>query len=157
MGRQATRWCDAPPPAPGDAIEAQRFTERQGLAQDNVFAIHRSRDGAVSAGTLSGGASLFKDGRFATYNTSSGLPSNTVASILEASDGTMWFGTPNGLAAFSRGGWRTYATGDGLPSNDINVLFQDRMGVIWVGTAKGIAIAEPGRVRPVPTTAPWDF
>ena len=137
----------------GDAIEAERFTERQGLAQDNVFAIHRSRDGAVWAGTLSGGASLFKGGRFATYNTGNGLPSNTVASILEASDGTMWFGTPNGLAAFSRGGWRTYATGDGLPSNDINVLFQDRMGVIWVGTAKGIAIVEPGRVRPVRTAA----
>jgi signal transduction histidine kinase/ligand-binding sensor domain-containing protein len=137
----------------GNAIEAERFTERQGLAQNNVFAIHRSRDGAVWAGTLSGGASLFKGGRFATYNTSNGLPSNTVASILEASDGTMWFGTPNGLAAFSRGGWRTYATGDGLPSNDINVLFQDRLGVIWVGTAKGIAIVEPGRVRPVRAAA----
>ncbi len=137
----------------GDAIETERFTERQGLAQNSVFAIHRSRDGAVWAGTLSGGASLFRGGRFTTYNSSNGLPSNTVASILEASDGTMWFGTPNGLAAFSRGGWRTYATGDGLPSNDINVLFQDRLGVIWVGTAKGIAIVEPGRVRPVRAAA----
>ena len=87
-----------------------------------------ARDGAVWAGTLSGGASRFKDGRFTNYDTTNGLSSNTVASILEATDGTMWFGTPNGLATFSRGGWRTYATGDGLPSNDVNVLFQDRIG-----------------------------
>jgi signal transduction histidine kinase/ligand-binding sensor domain-containing protein len=137
----------------GTAIDAEHFTQREGLAQNSVFAIHRSRDGGVWAGTLSGGASLFQGGRFVTYDTRNGLPSNTVASILEASDGTMWFGTPNGLAAFSRGGWRTYATGAGLPSNDVNVLFQDRLDVIWVGTAKGIGIVESGRVRPVGTAA----
>ena len=57
-GRQATRWRDAAP-SHGDAIEAERYTQRQGLTQNSVFAIHRSRDGAVWAGTLSGGASLF--------------------------------------------------------------------------------------------------
>jgi signal transduction histidine kinase/ligand-binding sensor domain-containing protein len=129
-----------------EVIAAERFTQRQGLAQDSVFAVHRARDGAVWAGTLSAGASVFRQGRFATYDTRNGLPSNTVASILEASDLTMWFGTPNGLTAFSRGGWRTYTTGDGLPSNDINTLFEDRLGVMWVGTAKGIAMVSAGRV-----------
>ena len=135
------------------AIQAEHFTQRQGLAQNSVFAIHRSRDGAVWAGTLSGGVSVLKGGTFATYDTASGLPSNTVTSILEASDSTMWFGTPNGLAAFSRGGWRTYATDEGLPSNDISVVFQDRKGVIWIGTAKGLAILEGDRVRPVGASA----
>jgi signal transduction histidine kinase/ligand-binding sensor domain-containing protein len=129
-----------------NAITAERFTQRQGLAQDSVFAIHRSRDGAVWAGTLSGGASVFNHGRFVTYDRRNGLPSNTVAAILETSDRTMWFGTPNGLTAFSRGRWRTYTTGDGLPSNEINTLFEDRAGVMWVGTAKGIAMIRDGRV-----------
>jgi len=133
----------------GDAIAAEHFTKRQGLAQDNVFAIRRARDGTVWAGTLSGGASLFKDGRFATYETRHGLASNTVTSILESRDGTMWFGTPNGLSAFSRGGWRTYLAKDGLPSNDINALFEDRSGVIWVGTAEGIAVVQAGQMRPI--------
>jgi signal transduction histidine kinase/ligand-binding sensor domain-containing protein len=129
-----------------DGIAAERFTQRDGLAQDSVFAIHRTRDGSVWAGTLSGGATLLGPNRPVTYDTRNGLPSNTVASMLEARDGTMWFGTPNGLAARSPAGWRTYTTGDGLPSNDVNTLFEDRLGTLWVGTAKGIAIVQNGAV-----------
>jgi signal transduction histidine kinase/ligand-binding sensor domain-containing protein len=137
----------------GGNLHVEHYTQRQGLAQDSVFAVHRARDGSVWAGTLSGGVSLFRDGRFATYDTSTGLPSNTVASILESRDGSMWFGTPNGLSTFSRGGWRTFTSRDGLPANDINALFEDRAGVIWVGTSKGIAVVEAGRTRAVDTAA----
>ena len=138
----------------GEKIAADRFTHRDGLAQDSVFAIHRARDGAVWAGTLTGGASVLRDGRFSTYGTSNGLTSNTVASILQSRDGTIWFATPNGLSAFSRGAWRTYVTKDGLPSNDVNVLYEDHAGVLWVGTAKGIAILEGGQLKPAGDSAP---
>ena len=110
---------------------------------------HRARDGAVWAGTLSGGASRFKDGVFTTHDMTSGLASNTVASILESADGTMWFATPNGLSAWSRGGWRTYRTDDGLPSSDVNSLLEDPDGTVWVGTASGLAVVQGGRVRAV--------
>ena len=135
-------------------ITAERFTQRDGLAQDSVFAIHRTRDGSVWAGTLSGGASLLSQGRPVTYDTRSGLPSNTVASLLEAGDGTMWFGTPDGLTALSPRGWRTYTTADGLPSNDVNTLFEDRAGTLWVGTAKGVALVQGGAVTSAGTSAP---
>ena len=135
-------------------IAAERFTERDGLAQNSVFAIHRTRDGSVWAGTLSAGASLLSQGRLVTYDTRSGLPSNTVASLLEARDGTMWFGTPNGLAARSRGGWRTYTAADGLPSNEVNTLFEDRDGTMWVGTATGVAVVERGTVRQAGASVP---
>ena len=135
-------------------ITAERYTQRDGLAQDSVFAIHRTRDGSVWAGTLSGGASLLTQGRPATYDTRSGLPSNTVASLLEAGDGTMWFGTPDGLTALSPRGWRTYRTADGLPSNDVNTLFEDRAGTLWVGTAKGVALVQSGAVTSAGTSAP---
>ncbi len=138
----------------GDAFSADRFTQSDGLAQDSVYAVTRARDGAVWAGTLSGGASRFKDGVFTTYDTTNGLPSNTVASILESADGTMWFATPTGLSAFSRGGWRTYDASDGLPSNDVNTLFEDGAGNIWVGTAAGLAVVQAGRVRAVPELPP---
>ena len=131
----------------GDDAKAERFTQRNGLAQNSVFTIHRARDGAVWAGTLTGGASVFKDERFATYTTTNGLPSNTVASILQTREGTVWFGTPNGLSAFSRGAWRTYVMKDGLPSSDINALFEDHAGVLWIGTARGIAVFQDGQLR----------
>ena len=132
----------------------QRYTQREGLAQDSVFAVHRTRDGSVWAGTLSGGASLLSRGAFVTYDTRSGLPSNTVASLLETSDGTMWFGTPNGLAARSLQGWRTYTTANGLPSNDVTTLFEDRVGTLWVGTAKGAAYVRNGIVTSAADRAP---
>jgi signal transduction histidine kinase/ligand-binding sensor domain-containing protein len=123
-----------------------RFTQADGLAQDSVYAVHRARDGAVWAGTLSGGASRLKDGVFTNYGTGNGLSSNTVTSILETADGTMWFATPNGVSAFSRGGWRRYTTADGLPSNDVNVLMGDSKGLVWAGTAAGVAIFDAGQV-----------
>ena len=123
------------------------FTRADGLAQDSVYAVHRSRDGAVWAGTLSGGASRFKNGAFTTYDTTNGLPSNTVASILDTADGTIWFATPNGLSALSRGGWRTYTARDGLPSNDVNTLYEDSAGNLWIGTASGPAVLQAGQLR----------
>lgn len=125
----------------------KRLTRADGLAQDSVYAVHRSRDGAVWAGTLSGGASRFKNGAFTTYDTTNGLPSNTVASILDTADGTIWFATPNGLSALSRGGWRTYTAKDGLPSNDVNTLYEDSGGNLWIGTASGPSVLQAGQLR----------
>ena len=127
-------------------IGLERFTHRHGLAQDSVYAVRLARDGAVWAGTLSGGASRFKEGTFTTYTARDGLASNTVAAILEARDGTVWFGTPGGLSAWSRGAWRTFTTRDGLPANDVNTLFEDSTGTLWVGTTAGAALVRDGRV-----------
>jgi signal transduction histidine kinase/ligand-binding sensor domain-containing protein len=131
----------------GRSFTAERFTQADGLAQNSVYAVHQARDGAVWAGTLSGGASRFKDGVFTTYTTANGLASNTVASILESADGTIWFGTPNGVSALSNGGWRRYAVADGLPSNDVNVLFEDSGGSVWAGTAGGLAVFRAGQLQ----------
>jgi len=136
--------------AQGETFSVDRFTRADGLAQDNVYAVHRARDGAVWAGTLSAGVSRFKDGVFTNYDTGTGLASNTVASIIESADGTMWFATPNGISTFSRGGWRRYATADALPSNDVNVLLQDSTGVVWAGTAGGLAMFRAGQVEAPP-------
>lgn len=131
----------------GTAVTVDRFDHRHGLAQDSVYAVHRARDGAIWAGTLSAGASRFQQGVFTTYDTRSGLASNTVASIVETADRTVWFATPNGLSTLSSGVWRRYAMQDGLPSNDVNTLFEDSAGRLWIGTAGGLAVLQSGQVR----------
>ena len=125
----------------------ETFTERDGLAQNQVFAVHRARDGAVWAGTIGRGASRLKDGAFTTFTTKDGLASNTVAAVLETADGTMWFATPNGTSVKSPDGWRRYSTADGLPSNDVNTLFEDSARNVWVGTAAGLAVMHDGRMQ----------
>src|SRR5467141_1978129 len=134
-------------------IGGKTYTQTNGLAENSVFAVYQSPDGAVWAGTLTSGVSKLKDGRFVTYTTHDGLASNTVSAILETRDGTIWFATPNGLSSLSRGHWTTYATGDGLPTNSVNCLFEDSSGVLWIGTSRGLAFFKSGRVQ-VPRAAP---
>jgi signal transduction histidine kinase/ligand-binding sensor domain-containing protein len=135
------------------AIASQSYTTANGLAQDSAYAVYESRDGSVWAGTLNGGVSKFKDGRFTTYTTTNGLASNTVSSIIETSDGAMWFATPNGLSSFSKGQWRTYTTVEGLPSPEVNCLFEDSSGTLWSGTSAGLAFLASNRFQ-VPHESP---
>lgn len=128
----------------------ESFTEREGLAQNQVFAVHRARDGSVWAGTIGRGVSRLKDGAFTTYTTKDGLASNTVAAVIEAADGALWFATPNGVSVKSSDVWRRYSTTDGLPSNDVNTLFEDSARNVWVGTAAGLAVMREGRMQSLP-------
>ncbi len=139
--------------AHGDAavtFATETFTERDGLAQNQVFAVHRARDGAVWAGTIGRGASRLENGAFTSYTTKDGLASNTVAAVLETADGAVWFATPNGASVKSADGWRRYSTTDGLPSNDVNTLFEDSARNLWIGTAGGLAVMHDGRVQSLP-------
>ena len=134
-------------------VTAKTYTEADGLAQNSVYAVEQSRDGTLWAGTLSGGVSAFKDGRFTTYTTANGMASNTVTSIAETPDGTMWFATPNGLNALTKGQWRVITASDGLPSANINCLLADSAGVLWIGSAAGLAFLTSDGVQ-VPREAP---
>ncbi len=133
----------------GESFTTETYTQAEGLAQNSVYAVQKNRDGTVWAGTLSGGVSRFKDGKFTTYTNAQGLASNTVASIVEASDGTMWFATPNGLSAMSNDRWQVYTTRDRLPSENVNCLLEDSAGVLWIGTDDGLAFLSSGRIQPL--------
>ena len=129
------------------AIASESYTEANGLAQNSVYAVYKSRDGSAWAGTLNGGVSKFKDGHFTNYTRSNGLASNTVSSIIETHDGAMWFATPSGLSSFSNGQWKTYATAEGLPSPEVNCLFEDSSGTLWSETSAGLAFLASGRFQ----------
>ena len=130
----------------GETITSKSYTHADGLAQNSVYTVHQSRDGSVWAGTLSGGVSHLKDGKFTTYTTADGSGSNTISSITEGLDGTMWFATSNGLSSLSNNHWRNYAMRDGLPSEDVISLTEDAKGVLWIGTAEGLASFSAGKL-----------
>ncbi len=130
----------------GGRIIAKTYTERDGLAQNSVYTVHRSGDGTVWAGTLSGGVSRLKDGKITTFTVADGLGANSIASIADAPDGTMWFATSGGLSEHVKDHWRTYATRDGLPANDVSCILQDSAAILWIGTTSGLAYLKAGRV-----------
>lgn len=129
------------------AIVTRTFAKKDGLSQDGVYAVHLSRDGSLWAATISSGLSHFVNGRFENYTKDSGMVSDTVVSIAETADATMWFATPNGLSTFSNGQWHVFMERDGLPSDNVQCLFADSKGVVWIGTANGLAFARSGHVE----------
>ena len=126
--------------------KAVAYTKAEGLAQNSVYTVRVTSDGAVWAGTLSAGLTRIKNGKFATLNKENGLISNTIVSILESRNGVMWFATPRGLSGFSNNRWLSYSSKDGLPSDDVNCLFEDSKGTLWIGTANGLAAYASGKI-----------
>ena len=124
------------------------YTTADGLAQNSVYTVFQSSDDAIWAGTLSGGASHLKDGKFTTYTTADGLAANAVNAIAETADGTIWFATSGGLSSLSKNAWRSYTTKEGLPINTVNCLLaQTSSGGLWLGTAKGLGYFSDNRIR----------
>jgi ligand-binding sensor domain-containing protein/signal transduction histidine kinase len=135
------------------SFTAKTFREIDGLAQNNVYSVFETRDGSVWAGTLNGGVSRFKDGKFSSFTSLDGLASNTVSAIEETSDGTMWFGTPNGVTSFSQGKWQTYSVQNGSNSGEVNCLLEGSGHNLWIGSAGGVSFLASGRVQ-VPPNLP---
>jgi len=75
------------------------------------------------------------------------LPSNSITSINESPDGTMWFGTPNGLVRYSRNKWSVLTSRDGLPNDNITCLLTDSTDTLWIGTVSGLALLRSGLIK----------
>jgi ligand-binding sensor domain-containing protein/signal transduction histidine kinase len=129
------------------------YTQRDGLAQNSIYAVHRSRDGSIWAGTLTGGVSHFAGNRFVNFTTADGLASNTISALAEARDGRIWLGGPNGLASYDKTGWHKHPMPPGSASTEITSLLQDNEGMLWIGTTRGLLTLQrdhivPARVSP---------
>jgi ligand-binding sensor domain-containing protein/signal transduction histidine kinase len=126
---------------------ARTFTRKDGLGQNSVYTVKRTRDGSVWAGTISGGVSVLRHGEFKTYDANNGLDSNAVFCSLEASDGKMWFASPSGLVSFDGVRWTTHGSTDIEPIPNVRTLFEDAGHVLWIGTAHGLTRFAEGRIR----------
>ena len=65
---------------------------------------------------------------------------NYVASIAEAPDGAIWFGTAVGVSRFDGRSWIHYSTENGLPGHLVTHVHTDRNGVVWAASGEGYTI-----------------
>lgn len=61
---------------------------------------------------------FFDDWRWVRFNTTSGLPSNSVLTIVEDSEEITWVGTEEGVAWFDGYSWHAVGASAGLPCRD---------------------------------------
>lgn len=131
----------------GGGMSTRTYTQSDGLPENSIYALGKSRDGTVWAASLNSGVSSLKDGRITSYTTANGLASNSVSAITEGADGTLWFATTHGLTALSQGSWKTYSRNDNLPPGRLNCLIEDASGNLWIGTDNGVIVRKDGRFQ----------
>ena len=88
------------------------------------------------------------------WGTDSGLPQNTVHSILQTRDGYLWLGTDGGLVRFDGIDFVTFDA-EKTPqfkSDTVYDLLQDESGILWISTAAGL-LSYRGGVFTAYTTA----
>ena len=78
------------------------------------------------------------------WQTSDGMPSNSVSRITRDRDGFLWVATGAGVSRFDGLRFETFYSADGLPDTQIFCLRVDQHNRIWVGTRRGVAYRENG-------------
>lgn len=73
------------------------------------------------------------------WNTSNGLPQNSIASVVQTRDGYIWLGTFGGLVRFDGVKFTVFNTLNvpELTSQRILALYEDQQGILWIGTENG--------------------
>lgn len=77
--------------------------------------------------------------RFDSWTTETGLPQNSVTSLVQTRDGYLWLGTNGGLVRFDGVRFTVFDVGrtEGLTSVRIHALLEDRAGALWIATEHG--------------------
>ncbi len=81
------------------------------------------------------------NGKDLTVVRSEGL--ETVRSMIQSRDGTVWIGSGSGVHRYSNGSWITYTFEDGLPDRAVCKIYEDRHSRIWVATSEGLSLLHP--------------
>src|SRR6185503_12717404 len=82
-----------------------------------------------------------------TWQIEDGLPQNSVFSVIQSSDGYIWFGTQEGLVRFD-GVKFTVFDKKHYPSmnhNYVMAICEDEVGSLWLGTIAGLARFQAGK------------
>src|SRR6185295_2770948 len=69
-----------------------------------------------------------------SYSLAEGMPQGQIASIMQDSQGFIWFCTWHGITRFDGYGFTNYGTKDGLSYFGINDLKETRRGTYWIAT-----------------------
>jgi signal transduction histidine kinase/ligand-binding sensor domain-containing protein len=121
----------------------------QGIDRDTVYSI-AGRNGDLWIGRQRGGLTHLRSQgssfRAVTYKEADGLAQNSVYSVYEARDGTVWAGTlSGGVSRIANGRLTTYGTANGLISNTVNSIIESPDGAMWFATPEGLSMLSKGR------------
>ncbi len=131
-------------------FDGARFTvfnaqNTPGLKSSSISALCEGSDGSLWIGTSGGGLTRLQDGEFTFCGPSNEPRGNTVRTILETKDRTLWVGTLDGLFRWQNGVWSHFTQKDGLRDNVVRTLCEVDDAVM-IGTAAGLNVWRNGTI-----------
>jgi ligand-binding sensor domain-containing protein/signal transduction histidine kinase len=84
------------------------------------------------------------------WTSDSGLPQNSITTILQTRDGYIWLGTQEGLVRFDGVRFTVFDTRNTKALSDdwVQALLQTRDGTLWIGTVAGLVSMKDGAFSP---------
>lgn len=122
--------------------DGQKFTNygvAEGLPHRFLWSLCQDDAGMLWCTTRAGVARFDRQSRFEVFTERDGLGSPRVGAVARAADGTLWFGTREGLTRFDGSHFRTFSVSDGLINNDVGAVLVDQTGKVWCGSRTGLA------------------
>src|SRR3954452_25307420 len=90
-------------------------------------------DGCLWTATLGGGIARYQAGKFDSYTSRDGLPSDDIGSLYRDSRGTLWVGTRGcGVAEMVQGRFEKLSLG--IPASPITAFVGEADGSLWIAT-----------------------
>ncbi len=131
------------------------FTE-EGLPSTRIRAIVQTRDGYLWLATA-GGIARFDGIQFTVFTHANEPELNTsnFYDVVEAADGSLWFGANFGLFHYKDGKFKRYDTEQGLPDRYVRSVMFTREGLLVAGTTRGPVFLRDGKVVPHGAEEAW--
>ncbi|MDZ4664193.1 MAG: two-component regulator propeller domain-containing protein [Bacteroidota bacterium] len=125
------------------------YTKLNGLSENYINTVSEDKNGNIWLALNSHGLAKINNGAITSYQrgekNSAGLIDNNINAILPMDDGTMYFGTDEGLYHFENGKFLTLS--DPLIKDGyISSLYLDSKNKIWIGTNNGVFTLKDGVV-----------
>lgn len=126
------------------------FSEKQGLADDNIISLFNDGEDNLWIGSSGGGLGRLKNGLLTTYTTRQGLSHDVVWAVSPAPDGSLLCCTNAwGISRQDRGTGRfsNYSIDGDSFSESIRAFCYDHRGRLWLGTfGDGLRLLENDRL-----------
>ena len=123
------------------------FQKKDGLGDNGLTKLMIDSEGNIWVGTIAGGVDRFRDEKFVTYSTRTGLSYDIVQPVIEDRQGAIWLGASfGGVNRIANGTITVFDAHNGLPGNNVLGLAEDALGNIWVVTSQGLCTIREGKV-----------
>jgi signal transduction histidine kinase/ligand-binding sensor domain-containing protein len=103
-----------------------------------VASLLRDRDGGLWIGSFGGGLLHIHQGITDVFTQSDGLSGDSIGTLFEDREGTIWVSTVDGLDRFREAPAAPYSVNQGVSNARITSVLASRDGSVWLGTVDGL-------------------